>query len=278
MRSEAAAPLPLIRPVWPGEDGPHIGPRIGAHSALSVGAAMTTRQGGVSAAPWHTLNLGLAVGDAAEAVAENRRRHAQALGVPPVWLRQVHGTQVLRWRAGDAWQPEAPADAVWTTERGVACTVLVADCLPVLLALRDGSAVAAAHAGWRGLAAGVLQASVRALCEGSGARPHEVLAWLGPCIGAQAFEVGAEVLTAFGRSTEHQGQGQDPSCFVWQPRADGSPRWRADLQGLAREALAAAGVTAIGADSVCTVADASRFFSFRRDGVTGRMAASIWRL
>lgn len=234
---------------------------------------MSTRQGGVSAEPWQSLNLGVAVGDEPAAVAQNRARFAAALGARPVWLRQVHGTQVLRLQADTPEHPAEPADAAWTTEPGIACTVQVADCLPVLLADPEGRAVAAAHAGWRGLAAGVLEATVAALHAGAGIRPDRLIAWLGPCIGPEAFEVGAEVLPAFGRVAH----AHDQPAFRWAPRADASPRWRADLVALARERLLALGVTAIVADGACTVSDRSRFFSFRRDGRTGRLAAAIWR-
>ncbi|MFM7507752.1 MAG: peptidoglycan editing factor PgeF [Rubrivivax sp.] len=262
MPSDAAsAGLPLIEPAWPG------GPPQG------VGAAMSTRQGGVSAAPWHSLNLGVAVADDAAAVATNRARFARALLARPVWLRQVHGTRVLRLEAGTSEHPVKPADAAWTTEPGIACTVQVADCLPVLLATGDGRAVAAAHAGWRGLAGGVLEATVAALRDGAGAEPAELRAWLGPCIGPAVFEVGADVLEGFGRVPLPA----DQPAFRWAPRADGSARWRADLPLLARERLAALGVHAVAVHGGCTVAETSGFFSFRRDGVTGRMAAAVWR-
>jgi hypothetical protein len=251
----------LLTPAWPGEPPP------------GVGAAMSTRAGGVSGAPWQALNLGVAVGDDAEAVATNRRRFAAALGARPVWLRQVHGVAVLRLDAGTPQHPAEPADAAWTTEPGIACTVQVADCLPVLLAARDGRAVAAAHAGWRSLAAGVLEATVAAMQRGAGLAPGDLMAWLGPCIGPAAFEVGADVLQGFGR----QASPGDQPAFRWAPRADGSPRWRADLPRLARERLQAAGVSAVAVQGACTVSEASSFFSFRRDGVTGRMAAAVWR-
>jgi YfiH family protein len=238
---------------------------------------MSQRAGGVSRGAHAWLNLGVAVGDEPAAVAENRARFAAALGAQPVWLRQVHGVNVLRLHAGTDTSPPEGADAACTTEVGVACTVQVADCLPVLFTLRDGSAVAAAHAGWRGLAAGVLEATVQALCAlappNRPAGPADVLAWLGPCIGPRAFEVGAEVLQAFGQDPA----APDATRFVYRPRPDGAPRWLAHLPLLARERLRAAGVQAITDGTACTVEDASSFFSFRREGVTGRMAAAVWR-
>ena len=234
---------------------------------------MSTRLGGVSAAPFDSLNLSVGVGDDPAAVAQNRARWAAVLGHTPVWLHLVHGRQVLRLPAGGTEHSTTLADAAWTTDAGVVCQVTAADCMPVLFALRDGSAVGAAHAGWRGLAAGVLEATVAALCEGSGAAPADVQAWLGPCIGPQVFEVGAEVLQAFGSDPSAAG---DPR-FISRPRSDGSPRWLADLPALATQRLQAAGVQRITPSGLCTVADASRFFSFRRDGRTGRLAAAIWR-
>lgn len=255
--------LPLLRPAWPAPAG--------------VGAAMSTRAGGVSGGVYGSLNLGVAVGDEPAAVAQNRARFTAALGAQPVWLRQVHGNRVLRLHAGGDSTPAEPADAAWTSDFGVACTVQAADCMPVLFALRDGSAVAAAHAGWRGLAGGVLEATVQALCtsagEGRRVAPAEVLAWLGPCIGPREFEVGADVLQAFGEDPA----APDAQRFVYRARPDGTPRWLAHLQRLARERLAAAGVQNITDAAACTVEQASAFFSFRRDGVTGRMAAAVWR-
>jgi YfiH family protein len=234
---------------------------------------MSQRAGGVSRGPWTSLNLGVAVGDDPNAVAENRRRFASALPARTVWLRQVHGTAVLRLDADSAGAMSTPADAAWTSEPGIACTVQVADCLPVLFAARDGRAVAAAHAGWRGLAGGVLRATVRALCEGAALEPADLLAWLGPCIGPQHFEVGEDVLRAFGQAPA----APDARRFVSRVRVDGSARWLADLPQLACDQLTEAGVHDISRDRACTVADASRFFSFRRDGVSGRMAAAVWR-
>ena len=254
---------------------PWLQPQWAAPVPANVGASMSTRHGGVSTGPWASLNLGGACGDDPAHVAVNRARFAAALGARPVWLSQVHGTAVLRLDAASAGAELPPADAAWTTEAGVACAVLVADCLPVLFAARDGSAVAAAHAGWRGLAAGVLEESLAALAQGAGVAARDLLVWLGPCIGPQAFEVGADVLAGFG----HDPASADPTLFVHRPRADGSARWLADLPELASRRLQAAGVpaAAISRSGLCTFGEGSDFFSFRRDGVTGRLAAAIWR-
>lgn len=237
-----------------------------------VGACVTTRTGGVSAPPWQSMNLGLGSGDAPAAVLANRERFAAAIAATPVFLRQVHGDRVVRIDASmAAAQPEA-ADASWTCEPGVACTVLVSDCLPVLLAAPQGRAVGAAHAGWRGLAAGVVERCAEAVCAGADCEPGELVAWLGPCIGPDAFEVGADVLRAFGSDAAPR----DQERFRYAPRSEGDPRWRADLSGLARDRLAAFGVERVSGGRWCTVRDRSRFFSYRRDGVTGRMAAAVW--
>lgn len=240
-----------------------------------VGAAMSTRRGGVSSGSWSSLNLGGACGDDPAHVATNRQRFAAALGTPAVWLRQVHGTAVLRLDRTSHQAELPPADAAWTTEPGLACAVLVADCLPVLFAARDGSAVAAAHAGWRGLAAGVLEATLLALRQGTGVQASEIQVWLGPCIGPQAFEVGADVLAGFGCSPSDA----DPGSFAYRAHADGTDRWLANLPHLARLRLLRAGVSAdaISASGRCTFSEPSDFFSFRRDGVTGRLAAAVWR-
>ena len=244
---------------------------------VGVRALMSTRVGGVSPAPFDSLNLrqaALAGGDRDDpaAIAENQRRFAAALGAQPVWLNQVHGAVVRRLTQADlgAKKTLPMADAAITTEPGIACTVLVADCLPVLLCSADATVVGAAHAGWRGLAAGVLEATFAAMQQASGCKPGEVLAWLGACIGPAAFEVGADVLLAFGATPGEPGR-----RFNFNPRPDGSPRWRADLAGLARDRLHAVGVTLISGAGECTVSQPSRFFSFRRDGRTGRMAAAI---
>ena len=255
-----------LRPDWPAPPG--------------IRALMSTRLGGVSQAPFGSLNLrppvlgGEGVDEPA-AVLENQRRFAAALGAQPVWLNQVHGAQVVTLKPADA-QPGAPlhrADASISTTPGLACTVLVADCLPVLLASRDGRVVGAAHAGWRGLADGVLAATVTAMCRAADCAPPDLMAWLGPCIGPAQFEVGADVLQAFGAGP----LAPDGRLFVASPRPDGSPRWRADLCGLARQRLQALGLPAdaVSGGGWCTVTDASRFFSFRRDGRTGRLAAAI---
>lgn len=238
--------------------------------APGIGALMTTRQGGSSVAPFDSLNLRLGVGDDPQAVARNQGLLADAIGARPVWLNQVHGASVVRLGAADA-MPRAPvheADASFTTEPGVVCAVQVADCLPVLFAAPDGRAVGAAHAGWRGLALGVLEATLGAVCDAANCEPADVQVWLGACIGPSAFEVGPDVLAAFGTPT---GSGASPR-FV--PR--GAGKWLADLPGLARDRLGAAGARAVSGGAWCTVSEPSRFYSFRRDAVTGRLAAAVW--
>lgn len=235
---------------------------------------MSLRTGGVSAAPFNSLNIGRSVGDAPEAVAENRARFVSALGAEPVWMKLVHGANVLHLQAGGPLHPEEPADAAWTQAPRVACAVTAADCLPVFFALHDGSAVGAAHAGWRGLAAGVLEATLHAMCKGTGAAPADLQVWLGPCIGPRQFEVGVEVLQAFGVDDTRSPAAKH---FLARQRLDGSPGWLADLRGLAQARLQAAGVTRFNVSTACTVEDPSRFFSYRRDLRTGRHAAAIWR-
>jgi hypothetical protein len=230
----------------------------------AVHAAFTLRTGGVSAAPFGSLNLGAHVGDSPAAVAENRRRVRVRLDLPaePAWLEQVHGTRVADLDApGEAGR--APADAVVTRRAGRVCAVQVADCLPVLLAARDASAVAVAHAGWRGLAAGVLEETVAKLGVAAGG----LIAWLGPAISAAHFEVGSEVREAF-LSADPGASG----AFALNQRG----RWQGDLVALARRRLTALGVTEVSGGTWCTYADPARFFSFRRDGRCGRMAALVW--
>jgi YfiH family protein len=233
-----------------------------------VGAVMTTRRGGTSRPPFDSMNLQPGVDDPA-VVAANQARLAAAIGATPVFLKQVHGGRVVRLKASDAraGAAEPVADAAVTTESGVACTVRVADCLPVLFAAPGGRAVGAAHAGWRGLAAGVLERTVAALCEAAACPPVDVSVWLGAAIGPARFQVGADVLEAFGASALAPG-----TRFV--PERPG--KWLADLPGLARDRLERAGVQRVGGGAWCTVADSARFFSFRRDGTTGRMAAAVW--
>jgi YfiH family protein len=239
-----------------------------------VGALMTTRSGGVSRGPFASMNVGLAVGDDPDAVAANRRLLAGASGALPVYLRQVHGARVVHASAADA-APMAlvhDADAVVTTTPGVACVVQAADCLPVLLAAPHGGAVGAAHAGWRGLAGGVVEAAVDAVAAAAGCAPGELVAWLGACIGPDAFEVGGDVLDAFDVARD-----ADPRALAtlrFRPRGQG--KWLADLAGLARDRLVRVGVRAVSGGGWCTVGDPARFFSYRRDRTTGRMAAAIW--
>jgi polyphenol oxidase len=232
-----------------------------------VGALMTTRRGGASCGAFDSMNLRDGLGDEPAAVADNRARLAAAMGARPVYLNQVHGSGVVRL-TGASPRAVPMADASLTTERGVACVIQVADCLPVLFAVPGERGVAAAHAGWRGLSLGVLETTLAALCEASDCEAAEVQAWLGPCIGPRRFEVGPEVLEAFGADPRRG----DQRGF----RAHAQGKWMADLAGLARDRLAAAGVNAISGGRWCTVEDASRFFSFRRDRVTGRMVAAVW--
>lgn len=238
--------------------------------ASGVAGLMTTRQGGVSVAPFAGLNLRAGLGDADAAVAQNRLVLTDALEATPVWLNQVHGVTVVRLCAADAASGAVvhSADASVTTERGIACTAQVADCLPVLFAAPDGVAVGAAHAGWRGLAHGVLEATVREVCEAAGCDPLRLQVWMGACIGPKQFEVGQDVLEAFGVSTT---AGASPR-FV--PKGPG--KWLADLPALARDRLISVGVRVISGGTWCTVSEPSRFFSYRRDRVTGRMAAAVW--
>ena len=241
-----------LTPVWP--------------VPASVRAAASLRVGGVSAGTYSSLNLGDHVGDAAGAVQVNRQRLTRAADLPsePMWLRQVHGTRVADLdAAGPASDGMPPADAAVTRERGRVCAILTADCLPILLATESGDRVAAAHAGWRGLAAGIIEATVSAMA----VPPHSVLAWLGPAIGPAHFEVGPEV-----RDALLAGDGDAVGSFL--PNARG--RFMADLPALARRRLAALGIGRIYGGGECTYGQPDRFFSHRRDGVTGRQATLIW--
>lgn len=240
----------------------------------NVRAAMTTRRGGVSRAPWHSLNLGVHVGDDPASVQENRRivREAAGLQSEPVWLEQVHSTSVAvldETHAQAAAAGRRPrADAAVTFREGVVCSIQVADCMPVLFAARDGSVVGAAHAGWRGLAGGVLEATTEAMRT----PPAEIAAWLGPAIGPANFEVGDDVVDAFTRAAAPAAIAATQAAFT----RKSSGKWLADLYALARLRLATLGVTQVRGGGRCTVAEKDEFFSFRRDGQTGRMAALIW--
>lgn len=254
----------FIHPDWPAPE--------------KVSAVATTRIGGVSEAPFDTFNLGWASGDEPARLAENHRRLRDALGLPgePAWLRQVHGKRVVRLEnpppapplgkegehGAEAGRPEA--DAAWSDQPGLVCAVLTADCLPVLLCARDGTAVAAVHCGWRGLAAGVLDRAIQAFDRD----PSKLMAWLGPAIGPAAYEVGPEVRHAFVERGEASAQAFRPG-----------QRWNhfyCDLYAIAHLELHAAGVRAVYGGGFCTYRDSRRFFSYRRDGLTGRMAALIW--
>jgi polyphenol oxidase len=235
--------------------------------APGVGALMTTRLGGVSEGPFASMNIRAGLGDDPAAVAHNQALLAAAIGARPVYLDQVHGRGVVRLTP-ELFGSVPQADASVCTEPGLACTVQVADCLPVLFAAPGARGVAGAHAGWRGLSLGVLEATLEALCEAAACVPADVQAWLGPCIGPRRFEVGADVLQAFDADPS------DEAAAFFRPNAPG--KWMADLAGLARQRLRVAGLTRLSGGNWCTVEDASRFFSFRRDRVTGRMLAAIW--
>lgn len=237
----------------------------------NVHAVVTTRQGGTSPAPWDSLNLGTHVGDDRERVEANRALLLSALQerAPcefPQWLNQVHGVRVVEAEADTSRRPLTvpDADAVTTTLPGVPCVVMTADCLPVFFCDREGHRVAVAHAGWRGLCDGVLEATLGCFPDVEG-----VMVWMGPAIGPERFEVGDEVREAF---VSHDSQAVE--AFRPSPSAG---RWLADIYLLARQRLQAAGVAQIHGGGLCTVSDPHRFFSYRRDGQTGRMASVIWK-
>lgn len=246
--------MKTIQPDWP--------------APARVRALSTTRDGGVSQGVFDGLNLGAHVGDEPARVEDNRARLQLAAGIPePLnWLNQVHGIAVHR--VSKRYESAPDADAACAHEAGLACIVMTADCLPVLFCDRAGTVVAAAHAGWRGLLGneegGVLEASIRTM----GCEPGEILAWLGPAIGPAAFEVGSEVRDAFMAV-----QGEAAAAFV---PSSNEGKWLADIYQLARLRLARAGVTAIYGGEHCTFSEAERFYSYRRDGQTGRMASIIW--
>ena len=239
----------LIIPDWP--------------APQNVRSAITTREGGVSEGVFSSLNLGDHVGDCPQAVTENRARVIACLGVRPLWLNQVHGTRVVE--AGDYLRAVKPpeADAAFTHRSALACTVMTADCLPVLFCDGAGTVVAAAHAGWRGLLDGVLEETVKAM----GVSAQDLMAYLGPAIGPRAFEVGEEVRAAFiARNTQ--------SSAAFSPLREG--KWLADLYQLARQRLDSLGLLRVYGGDLCTFSAAEHFFSYRRDGQCGRMAAMIW--
>lgn len=258
------AALPAIVPHWPG-------------LPANVGALSTTRAGGVSLAPYDDgqggggLNLGVHVADEAAHVAQNRTRLAAMLPAQPAWLNQVHGVAVADAASLAGRVPDA--DASVASEPGVVCLVMTADCLPVLFSSTDGQVVAAAHAGWRGLANGVLQRTVQTMRERGAA---DILAWLGPAIGPRQFEVGPDVLQTFLDGAVDAAERQAlESAFK---AITGKPgKYLADLYALGRLMLAREGVTQVAGGEYCTVSDAARFYSYRRDGVTGRQASLIWR-
>jgi YfiH family protein len=243
-------PLELIEPDWP--------------APSNVRAVVTTRHGGVSIGPYASLNLAQHTGDCRERVAANRQRLCEAIGVNAVcWLHQQHGIEVVAASAATVAATPA-ADAVFCHGDGPACAILSADCLPVLLCSRDGRTVAAAHCGWRGLANGVLAAVVAALT----LDPGQLLAWLGPAIGPRRYEIGDDVRSALQARTDARGL-----TDVCRPSAPG--KWLLDLYGVARAQLAALGITDVHGGDFCTYEE-RRFYSYRRDGVTGRMASLIW--
>jgi YfiH family protein len=238
----------FVQPDWP--------------APANVRALTTTRAGGFSRGPYTSFNLGDHIGDDSDTVARNRALLREVLKLPlePLWLKQVHGANVVDAAAAHS---GVTADGAWTGRPGVVCAVLTADCPPVFLCDRQGTKVALLHAGWRGLTAGVIEAGVRALA----APGDELLAWIGPAIGADAYEVGADVRDAL--LARNAGAG---ACF----RPHGAGRWFADLYALARRRLQAQGVKAVHGGGHCTLRERDRFYSFRRDGATGRMASLIW--
>jgi YfiH family protein len=246
-------PLPAdwIEPDWP--------------APARVRSLITTRNGGFSTGPCSSMNLATRVEDDPQAVARNRALLRALLPGEPAWLQQVHGT-----RAVDATAVSSPveADASFTTAPGSVCVVMIADCLPVLLCDRAATVVAVAHAGWRGLSAGVLESTVAALRSA----PDALLAYLGPAIGPDAFEVGQDVLEAFTRTDPQAARAFRPKV----PDASGRPKWYADLYMLARQRLVRAGVHSVYGGGYCTYRDHARFFSYRRDPRSGRQAALIW--
>lgn len=251
----------LVVPYWP--DAP-----------ANIGALATTRRRGVSRGPYDDgsdgggLNLGLHVNDDPAHVAENRARLQALLPGRPAWIAQVHGAAVVDAATVGADQPVRTGDASIATRPGLVCAILTADCLPVLFADRAGRVVGAAHAGWRGLAGGVLGQTVAAMrAQGAG----EITAWMGPAIGPQAFEVGQDVFDSFAQALPGIDVG-----FAFTARPEQPGKYLADMFGLARRMLARDGVTSVAGGTHCTATEVDRFYSYRRDGVTGRQASLIW--
>jgi len=240
----------LIQPKWP--------------QPATVRSCASTRKGGISLPPYGSLNLGNHVGDSPEHVVVNRQHLAELAGLPaaPHWLEQVHGTDVAQLTRQTPSLPALIADAAYSCEPGVVCAAMTADCLPVLFCNQAGDEVAAAHAGWRGLCAGVLENTVSRFVSS----PDKIMAWLGPAIGPSCFEVGGEVRDAF--------VALDPASSVAFTSA--GSKFMADIYQLARLRLQAVGVSAIYGGEYCTVTDSDKFYSYRRDGLTGRLASLIW--
>lgn len=227
----------------------------------NIKAVSSTREGGYSLPPYGGLNLGLHVGDDSQTVEQNRHHLMQMAGMSsaPVWLNQTHSTRVVQLREPTSKVPDA--DGAFTDKPGIVCAVMTADCVPILLANKNGQEVAAVHAGWRGLADGILE---NALTRFHG----DVMAWVGPCIGKDAFEVGEDVVNAF---VCHEPQAR----IAFEPREQDG-KWRGDLCCLVQQRLSSCGVSDITFSQLCTYMDSERFFSYRRDGVTGRQASCIW--
>jgi len=236
-----------------------------------VKALQSMRQGGLSEGVYAANNLGMHVGDNPEHVAANRQRLRQYLPDEPFWLNQVHGTTVLNVDAAASGQLHR-ADAAISRQTGKVCVVMTADCLPVLLCSLDGREIAAVHAGWRGLVAGVLASAVRSFDTSAA----QLMAYLCPAISGEYFEVGEEVKDAFAAVADQRGYRIDDS-FRWFRKQAGGDKYLADLYQLARDELKSLGVARISGGDFCTYADKARFYSYRRDGVTGRMASLIWR-
>jgi YfiH family protein len=238
--------IEVIKPDWP--------------APANVRAFTTTRNHGFSTGQWSSLNFGKACGDSPFHVKQNRALLGKLLPGNPPWLRQVHGNTVATWE--DACDPQFKADAIVSNQKGQVCAVLTADCMPVLFCNKKGTKVAVVHAGWRGLADGVLEATVSAM----NCNPAELMAWMGPAIGPRAFEVGNDVYDAFVGLN-------DENSTAFKPHGD---RWLANLYQLAKLALGRTGVEKVSGGQYCTYSEPDRFFSYRRDGVTGRMATVIW--